>query len=112
MIEAGVGDDAHVRAEHAPPRHPLILRLQGHALDDQNVRFFFCRFMQICQLLPDIRRGLALDELLAAIGMDGDGERARGLAEDPVSPGSESRRDHAGHRGLAPGAVHVDHVAQ
>ena len=112
VIEAGVGDDPHVASKHISPRHPLILGLQGHTLDHQDVRLLLGGLVQVSQLLPDVGGGAALNELLPAVGVDGDGQGARGLAQDPMAPGGEPRGDHAGHGGLAPGPVHIDHVPQ
>ena len=109
MVRPHVGDDSQVRPQHVL-RGPLALGMDGHALHHQHLGPLPAGEAHHAGLLPDVGGGAALYLLLMAVHMEDHGQGAGGLGEHPDAAAPQSRVDEPDRGGLAPDAVHMDHM--
>ncbi len=110
VVDAYVGDDADVGAEHLVLGNGLKLGRDGHALGHQDLRALRRGFMKDTELLTDVGGSRAADQSFVSRNVDGHGQGACGFAIDPQSSCTKAGFDQSGDAGLATGTVDVDHV--
>ena len=84
--------------------------MDGHALQHQHLGLLPPGKAHHVQLLPDVGGSPALYLLLPPVHMEDHGQGAGGFGEHPHAAAPQTRVDEPDRGGLAPDAVHMDHM--
>ena len=88
----------------------MQLRLDSHALDNEDLRLFPVGLADHGQLLTDVGVAPAADLMLHPLGVDIAGGGSGGFGKHPVARPPQMGIHQPAHPGLAPDAVDMDNV--
>ena len=112
MVIADIGDHIQIPMHQLLLGNPLKLRLDSHALKDQDLRLFPVRPADDGKLLADIGISPAANPVLLPPGIDIAGGGTGGFRKHTVPRTPQMGIDQAADTGLSPDAVDMNNMPE